>query len=206
MPKVAVINYGTGNINSVTRRLTQMGASVCVCESPREIGEVDKLVLPGVGHFGRAMERLKASKMLDALNEYVLDRQVPVLGICLGMQLMAKWSEEGDCAGLGWLDAKVVRFQLNKISGLKIPHMGWNQVRFTKECGLSGSIKDDCELYFIHSYHWESQDPSHVLGLTQYGETTFPSVVGSGHILGMQFHPEKSHDCGEALLKEFLKL
>lgn len=205
MPVVAVVNYGCGNINSLTRRLSQMGASTVVCHAPEDLVGVDKILLPGVGHFARAMENLLSSGLNGALMHNVVERKVPVLGICLGMQLMAKYSEEGNCSGLGWLDASVVRFQKSQVGKLKIPHMGWNRVLPVQSTAITRSILPDSEFYFVHSYHWQCRETSHVLGQTTYGNVDFTSMVMSGNIAGVQFHPEKSHESGEALLKGFLE-
>ena len=169
---------------------------------PEVVRRAERIVLPGVGHFGRAMANLRAAGMIDSLEEAVVRRGVPVLGICLGMQLLAHHSEEGDVAGLGWIDASVVRFRLPDEFGLKVPHMGWNGVRIAKPDPLVASLGPDSEFYFVHAFHLACRDRDAVLGETEYGHL-FPSIVGRGRIYGVQFHPEKSHGNGDGLLRSF---
>jgi imidazole glycerol-phosphate synthase subunit HisH len=170
-----------------------------------EIYRADKLILPGVGHFGTAMARLAKLGLLAPLNETVLSRRTPVLGICLGLELMATSSEEGGVEGLGWLDAQTVRFDVPGDSRFKIPHMGWNGVRCRKASPLIAGIDESSEFYFAHAYHLELKDPSVLLTETTYSED-FPSAIENGNIFGVQFHPEKSHDAGVRLLKNFADL
>ena len=163
-----------------------------------EIRAADKIILPGVGHFGNAMQNLTNSGLIDILNQVVLEKRTPILGICLGMELMAKRSEEGNVPGLGWLDAEAVRFDIDE----KVPHMGWNQISGKKVSRLMDGIEEDSEFYFAHSYHLRLNDPLDELTETHYG-TAFPSAIESENIFGVQFHPEKSHDAGARLLKNF---
>ena len=162
-------------------------------------------MLPGVGHFGVAMRNLEESGLRAALEEAVLRRGVPILGICLGMQLLARHSEEGDSAGLGWLDADVVRFKVSDAARFKVPQMGWNNMDGKKDSLLTKGLSRNPEFYFAHAYHLVCRDPTDVLGETTY-DYPFPSATERGNIYGVQFHPEKSHDVGEAMLRNFVAL
>jgi glutamine amidotransferase len=150
-----------------------------------------------------AMRRLEESGLRAALEAAVRGRGVPVLGICLGMQLLARHSEEGDARGLGWLDADVVRFRVGDTLRFKVPHMGWNGMRALRAHRLTDGLPPDPEFYFVHSYHLVCRDPGDVLGETTY-DSPFPSAVARDNVLGVQFHPEKSHGAGRALLAGFL--
>ena len=204
-PKIIVLDYGTGNLNSVKRTLSRVGVTTILTSSADDIRTADKIIMPGVGHFGRAMESLEKLGIVDALNEAVLERRTPVLGICLGMELMAKTSEEGDSCGLGWLDAETVRFDIPREQRFKVPHMGWNQVDVKKPSRLMKDIDPTAEFYFAHSYHLNANDAADVLCETEYG-IRFPSAIEKDNIFGVQYHPEKSHDAGAELLKNFVEL
>jgi len=182
-----------------------MGARSMVSSRAADIESADKIILPGVGHFGRAMSSLRQSGLLDELNEAVLARQKPVLGICLGLELMAETSEEGNAAGLGWLRARTIRFRIEDTERHKVPHMGWNQVRIRKSSELLRGVGEGTEFYFAHSYHLALDDDDDLLCETEY-EITFPSSIERGNIFGVQYHPEKSHDAGAQLLKNFVEL
>jgi glutamine amidotransferase len=205
MSDVVIVDFGMGNLRSVERRLRAAGATPRVTSDPEAVAAAVKLVLPGVGHFAEAMRRLEASGLRAALAVAVERRRVPVLGICLGMQLLARHSEEGEADGLGWLDADVVRFRVRDTLRFKVPHMGWNQVSLRKESRLTDGVADDAEFYFVHSYHLVCRDPRDVLGETLY-DYPFPSAVAHDNVYGVQFHPEKSHDAGRALLANFVAL
>ncbi len=201
--KVLIPDFGMGNLHSVERSLCRMNVNPIVSSNYEDIAKADKIILPGVGHFQKAMENLSALRMLDTLNEFVLVKKKPILGICLGMQLMAKFSEEGNVAGLGWVDATVIRFRIKDTLQYKIPHTGWNQILGSEKSKLLKNIPNDSEFYFIHSYHLSSTDKELIAGETVY-ETTFPSVIERDNIFGVQFHPEKSHHYGTALLQNFI--
>lgn len=206
---IAIVNYGMGNLHSVEKRLISLGANVCVTDDPNRIYEADKLILPGVGHFGKAMEAIEQTGMQETLNEAVLVKKTPVLGICLGLQLMTNSSEEsGDgraIKGLGWLDADVVRFKITNTLRYKVPHTGWNRIKVLQENHPLFKGLDDKEFYFVHAYHLRVNDPKIALNTTEH-ETPFVSAAGSDHIMGVQYHPEKSHDAGNLLLKNFLEM
>jgi glutamine amidotransferase len=201
-PRVAIVDYGMGNLHSVKRKLDKIGVHSQLTSDPRDLLRADKLVLPGVGHFGKAMEHLLTMGLLPALHEAVVVRRTPILGICLGMQLFARHSEEGDVDGLGWVDADVVRFAMDD-RRLKVPHMGWNGVSVARQSPLLGGVTEQTEFYFVHAYHLVCRDRADVLCETDYG-VPFTSVIQRGNLYGVQFHPEKSHDAGENLLRNFL--
>ena len=203
--RVVIVDYGTGNLNSVKRSLDRLKAYSIVSADPADIMKSEKIVLPGVGHFGRAMSSLKQLNLMDALHEAVLVKKRPILGICLGMELMAKTSEEGNLEGLGWLDAETIRFRISNKLKYKIPHIGWNQIHIQKKSLLMRKIPELSEFYFVHSYYLKLVDRSDVLNETEY-ESTYPSAIEKGNIFGVQYHPEKSHDVGVQLLKNFIEL
>ncbi|MDD3685581.1 MAG: imidazole glycerol phosphate synthase subunit HisH [Bacteroidales bacterium] len=202
--KISIIDYGMGNLHSVYRKLKTLDADVIVSSDLSTILKADKIILPGVGHFAKAMQNLKTLGITETLNELVLVQKKPILGICLGMQIMAKHSEEGDCNGLGWFDADVVKFKHdNKI--FRNPHMGWNNVQVMKDSPLMRGITENDEFYFVHSYHYTANNTNDVLTETEY-DYKFCSAVQKDNIFGVQYHPEKSHDSGERLLKNFLAI
>jgi len=203
---VAIIDYGLGNIQSVKRTLDRIGARAFVTSCPGQLEKADKLVLPGVGHFRKAMKNLVDLNLVDTLNDVVISKRIPILGICLGMQLFADTSEEGAADGLGWIKADVVRFNVDDTLRLKVPHMGWNGITSAKESPLlSNLMLVQPEFYFVHAYHVVCHDPTDTLSVTEYAYS-FTSAIERGNIFGVQFHPEKSHDTGEALLRNFLAL
>ncbi|MDP6683411.1 MAG: imidazole glycerol phosphate synthase subunit HisH [Desulfobacterales bacterium] len=203
---IVIIDFGIGNIGSILNMLKKLGGAA-ICSADRDtIKNADKLILPGVGSFDHAISKLKASGLVQILNRLVLERQTPILGICLGMQLFAKKSEEGKIKGLGWIDATVKRFDFEEgVSNLKIPHMGWNRVEIQKEIILFDGMPDNHRFYFVHSYHLECHGEGNVAGLTRYGYP-FVSMIRKGNIFGVQFHPEKSHRYGMQLLKNFAEI
>lgn len=201
--KIVIVDYSMGNLNSVQKKLIQLNANVVISSDPKVISQADKLILPGVGHFEKAVEIMHQKGLWDVLNKSVLIDKKPILGICLGMQLMTKFSEEGNVNGLGWIDATVVRFQVQDSLKFKIPHMGWNQIEIKKESSLMNGLINQSEFYFVHSYHVKTDDKTVVLNETNY-ETNFVSAFEQEHIFGVQYHPEKSHDSGKLLLNNFL--
>lgn len=193
-----------GNIFSVRKVIERIGFTCRVSQSYKDIKQAAKIILPGVGHFGKAMNNLKERNLIDELNEAVLTRKTPVMGICLGMQLMASHSEEGDVRGLGWFDADVIKFRIEHNDKFKVPHMGWNTISHEKpEALFMNSINEDDEFYFVHSYHVVPKNEEDILTKTLY-EYSFVSSIVRDHIVGYQFHPEKSHKAGEQLIKNFL--
>jgi glutamine amidotransferase len=205
MQNLIIIDYGMGNLNSVKRKLKRLGLEAPISSDPKLIAAAEKLVLPGVGHFQQAVENIKQLGLWDVLNESVLIKKKPILGICLGMQLMASRSEEGNASGLGWFDADVVKFDVNDNLKYKVPHTGWNQIIKAKESRLMQDVPDLSEFYFVHAYHFRCNSNSDILNVTEY-EYRFTSAVEKENIFGVQYHPEKSHDIGEQLLKNFINL
>ena len=203
--KLVIVDYRTGNLNSVKKCLDRMKVSSIISSTPRDIINADKIILPGVGHFGRAMTNLKELHLLDTLHEAVLVKQKPILGICLGMELMAKGSEEGSAEGLGWLDAQVINFKVSDKTKYKVPCIGWNQIQIRKNSLLMNNISESSEFYFLHSYHLKLNNQSDILSETQY-DYFYPSAIEKDNIFGVQYHPEKSHDAGAHLIKNFIDL
>jgi imidazole glycerol-phosphate synthase subunit HisH len=202
---IAIVNYGMGNLHSIYRRLTQLNIHPSIANSANEILNADKILLPGVGHFGKAMENLKQLGMYDALNEAVLVKKKPILGICLGMQLMAGESEEGNTAGFGWINSRVVKFSIENKIQFKVPQTGWNTIAICKQSSLLDGIENETEFYFLHSYHHIVADQQDILAKTDY-EYEFVSAVEKENIFGTQFHPEKSHHSGSQLLNNFIQI
>lgn len=200
MPMITLIDTQQSNISSVANMLKRIGAPARIAQSPDEVAGAEKLILPGVGHFGTVMAWLNESGYRTALDAAVLGQKTPILGICLGMQLMTKHSEEGNCDGLGWVDATVREFR--EISPLPVPHMGWNEVAFTEDSPFAQGYAEDPRFYFVHSYYVRCANSSDVLGTTHYGHA-FVSAFRHGNVVGAQFHPEKSHAFGMRFLKAF---
>ena len=203
---ITVIDYNMGNVGSIANMIAKLGGKATLTSDPALLRSADKLILPGVGHFDRGMANLAELGIAPVLAERVVGARVPVLGICLGMQLMCRASQEGDCKGLGWIDADVVRFDPAAHPGMKVPHMGWNVARPVKESPLLALAPPEPQrFYFVHSYHVECRDPADVLAVTNY-EGEFCSAVQHENIWGVQFHPEKSHAFGMELFRRFLEL
>jgi imidazole glycerol-phosphate synthase subunit HisH len=201
---IVIIDYGMGNLRSVEKSLQRLNANALVSSAIADIERADKLILPGVGHFANGMAKLKAQKLIEPLTEKVVKDKTPILGICLGIQLFTKHSEEGDVNGLGWVEARTVRFNFPGADPrLKIPHMGWNSVAFKKESKLAGSITPEDSFYFVHSYHVQCANSEDILCQTRYG-IDFVSGIEHDNIFGVQFHPEKSHGSGLKFLNNFL--
>jgi glutamine amidotransferase len=198
---IAVIDYGVGNLGSIRNMLKKIGADSVITGDPAAIAAAERLVLPGVGAFDRGIEALQASHLVPLLERRVLQEQVPILGICLGMQLMTRRSEEGTRPGLGWIDAEVLRLRPSD-AGLKVPHMGWNRITPVRDNALMHGLPDEPRFYFVHSYHVRCHDGADVIATTTYGEP-FHSAFHRGNVWGVQFHPEKSHKFGMALLRNF---
>lgn len=199
---ITIVNYGLGNLNSILNMLRVLDIQAKVSDDLTEIRQASKLILPGVGAWDSGMHNLATAGLVDVLNEVVLERRIPILGICLGMQLMGQSSAEGQSPGLGWLNMQFQKFKADSKAGIRVPHMGWNTVIPVGEGPLLESLKEPAKFYFVHSYHATSPDISICHGESEYG-VKFPAIVGKGNILGVQFHPEKSHKFGMGLLTNF---
>jgi glutamine amidotransferase len=202
---IVIIDYGMGNLRSVFNKFRKMGYHPEISSNPDVIKKADKLILPGIGHFGKGMQNLKERGLIDAINEKVLIGKTPIFGICLGMQLFSEYSQEGDCKGLGWLKAKTLLFKVNDKVKYKIPHIGWTTVNIINKSGIDDSLTDDDFFYFVHSYYVHCTDSADIW-MTSFYESEFTSAIKKDNILGTQFHPEKSHDAGIKLLKQFIEL
>lgn len=209
MGDVCIIDYGLGNVRAFANVYDRLNIKYSIATSPRHINGADRLILPGVGAFDWAMNRLNASGFRDALDEVVLNRRVPILGVCVGMQMMAARSEEGVMAGLGWIDADVLRFSGSNFGGRgagskPLPHMGWNDVVVRRAENLFYGMASP-KFYFLHSYIVVPRNEENILAETEYGRG-FASAVSNGNVYGTQFHPEKSHRWGMDLLRNFARL
>jgi len=200
---ITIIDYKTGNLGSIQNILKRIGEESIITSDKDEISKATKLILPGVGAFDTGMKNLMELDLIDILNEKVLVEKTSVLGICLGMQLLSKGSEEGSLPGLGWINGETFRFNFINTMEYKIPHMGWNFVQQHKESNLFTDMFPESRFYFVHSYFFRANDMEDILTSTTY-EIEFSSAVERGNILGVQFHPEKSHKFGMKLLKNFI--
>ncbi len=197
---ISVVNYGIGNLGSIINMLKKIGQDSQLVNKPSEILRSERIILPGVGSFDNAVLRLRELQLVDPIIN-VARNGVPILGVCLGMQLLGTKSEEGTLPGLDLIPGDIKKF--SPTEGLKVPHMGWNQVKFYDN-GLKAGLEDN-RFYFVHSFYFDSKQPFNIAGVTEYG-LTFPSVIRNGNIIGVQFHPEKSHHFGMQLLLNFSKI
>jgi len=198
---IVIVDYGVGNVGSVHNMLRKIGARARVSGSPQDIEAADKLILPGIGHFGHGMNTLSQAGLVPVLQTQAMVRRKPILGICLGMQMMTRGSDESDVPGLGWIDATTHRFP--DTPGLRVPHMGWNTVQPAVNARLFDHQAAESErFYFVHSYYVQTADSTHVAATCRYG-IDFVASFEVGNLFGVQFHPEKSHLFGMALLRRF---
>ena len=203
---ITIIDYGVGNINAFVNVYKRVDVPVKIARSKEDLSGAEKLILPGVGHFDYAMKKLNDSGMREELDHLVLHQNIPVIGICVGMQMMANYSEEGKYEGLKWIDASVKKFDETKIHQItRLPHMGWNDVKPTGNNPLFQGLENDAIFYFLHSYYFECKHPEEVLAVSDYG-VEFASAAHHQNKYRIQFHPEKSHHYGEILLHNFAKL
>jgi imidazole glycerol-phosphate synthase subunit HisH len=204
-PLIGIIDYGLGNINSVRNVVEHVGGSCRIIKTASELDGVTQLILPGVGAFDHGMAGLRQRGFVDALNDLVMGSGLPVLGICLGMQLMCRSSEEGQSQGLGWVDAHVRRIPPSELPALKVPHMGWKSVTLRAKCALFQPHDATHRFYFVHSYHAVCVSPDDIVATVVHGRE-MTAAFRHGNVFGVQFHPEKSHRFGKALIKRFVSL
>lgn len=203
---ISIIDYGVGNINAFVNVYKRLNIPTKIAKTANDLEDAEKLILPGVGHFDHAMSELIKSGMLDKLNELVLVKKLPVIGICVGMQMMANSSDEGTSEGLKWIDATVKKFDETKIKQVtRLPHMGWNDVQPVVKNPLFEGLEKDALFYFLHSYYFECNNTEDILAVSDYGDQ-FTCAAHHENVYGIQFHPEKSHKYGETLLHNFAKL
>jgi glutamine amidotransferase len=204
---ITIIDYGMGNLGSILNMCRHLGIPAETSGDPATVVRAEKLILPGVGAFDAGMEKLDQSGLREALDQRVVRENAPILGICLGMQLLARRSEEGVRPGLGWIAADVVRFQSpeGRQPPLQIPHMGWSHLTPRLDSRLFAGLPADPRFYFVHSYHVVCDQPGDISATTEHGGT-ITAAIERGHILGTQFHPEKSHRFGMQLLRNFARL
>lgn len=192
-----------GNLGSIANMFKRIGVSVQIISRPEQLREATKILLPGVGAFDQAMKRINEGGFRDVLEKKVLEEKVPILGICLGMQLLTRKSEEGLLPGLGWIPADTIRFPIQ--NGLKVPHMGWNIVIPSTKSKLTDNLPEESRFYFVHSYYVKVDNPENSILKCNYG-VTFDAAIQKDNIYGAQFHPEKSHKFGMQFLKNFANL
>lgn len=203
---ITIIDYGVGNINAFVNVYKRVNLPVKIAKKASDLKGVRKLILPGVGHFDHAMSELIKSGMREPLDELVQIKKIPVIGICVGMQIMGNYSEEGSMEGLKWMDASIKKFDVTKIQQVtRLPHMGWNDVHPVGLNPLFKGLEKEALFYFLHSFYFECNNKEDVLATSDYGGV-FACATHHDNMYGIQFHPEKSHHYGETLLHNFAKL
>lgn len=204
---ITIIDYGAGNLTSISNMLKRIGEESEITNEIEKIAVATKLILPGVGSFNFGMNQLRNAPYFEILCKKVQQEKTPLLGICLGMQLLGEGSEEGVVTGLGWIKGKVKKFDSEKVqkAGLKIPHMGWTDIQINKPSKILQDLPPDAHFYFVHSYHLTPADPQDILLTSNYGYN-FTSAVEKDNIVAVQFHPEKSHKYGMQLYRNFARL
>lgn len=203
---IAIVDYGLGNVCAFENIYKRLNIQARIASTPQDLRLAEKIILPGVGAFDWAMKRLNESGLRDTLDEMVLDVGKCVLGICVGMQIMANRSDEGQLDGLGWIKGEVKKFDVSKsLQRIPLPHMGWNDVQPKGNSTLFNKLDTGARFYFLHSYYFVPHAQEHVLAETDYNGL-YASSVGRGNVLGVQFHPEKSHQWGIQLLKNFAEI
>lgn len=200
---ITIVNYGMGNLGSVLNMFKRIGEPAKLAHSPKELIGADKILLPGVGAFDQAMKRINEGGFREVLDQKVLLEKIPILGICLGMQLLTRGSEEGKLPGLNYIPADTVRFP--KTAGIKVPHMGWNRVVFSTPSVLTKDLPEESRFYFVHSFRVNVDDENNSILKADYG-IRFDAAIQKENIFGAQFHPEKSHKFGMQLLKNFASI
>lgn len=200
---ITIVDYGTGNLASIANMLRHIGVPAEISSDPAQVRKARRLILPGVGHFDFGMTALRSSGLLDALNDRVQGDGIPVLGICLGAQLLTRRSDEGNLPGLGWIQAETVSFSRGRLGpNLRIPHMGWSDTTFSPKEPLFKGAEASPRFYYVHSFHLACDKPENEICWGHHGYR-FTAGIRSGHVCGVQFHPEKSHQFGMQLLRSF---
>ena len=202
---VSIVDYGVGNIGSIKNMLKRVGAESEVVRTAESISSASRLILPGVGAFDNGIEQLERAGLRPALDEAVLERGVPVAGICLGMQLMTRGSDEGKLSGLGWVNAATRKIDIRKDASIKLPHMGWTHVNVHKSHPVVENLDAESRFYFVHTFAVNCENDEDVLLTANYRGIEFVAAFQRGNIFGFQFHPEKSHRHGMGLLKSFVE-
>jgi imidazole glycerol-phosphate synthase subunit HisH len=203
---ITIVNYGLGNIQAFVNVYTRLNIPIKIANKAEDLEDASKIILPGVGAFDYAMNQLNNSGMREELDKQVLENKVPVVGICVGMQMIAKSSEEGNEPGLGWIDGEVKLFDINTIPyKTRLPHMGWNSIEPKNNNKLLAGFNVQSRFYFLHSYYFVCNDIQDIIATTEYG-IKYTSAVNKDNIYGIQFHPEKSHSAGIQLLHNFVKI
>tara|TARA_Y100001970_G_scaffold267896_1_gene358444 strand:+ start:97 stop:711 length:615 start_codon:yes stop_codon:yes gene_type:complete len=203
---IAIINYGLGNVKAIYNVYKNLNVDVKIASQNEDLKNIDKIILPGVGSFDYAIDCLNNSGMLDQIMELVLVNKKQILGICVGMQMFSESSEEGFGRGLGWIKSKVEKIpSIHCGKNFNLPHMGWNNISSIKKNKLFKNLDEESNFYFLHSFYFNADDEADVIAFTDYG-ISFPSAVNTENIYGVQFHPEKSHENGIILLKNFSEL
>ncbi len=206
MAEIIILDYGMGNLGSVFNMFKKIGVKTKISSNIKEIENAEKILLPGVGAFDTAIQKIEDNNFSEILNYKAKEEKVPILGICLGMQLLTNKSEEGNLPGLGWIDAETKKFKFQLEDNLKIPHMGWNHVIKNNESPLVENINENCKFYFVHSYYVQVNNNDSSIMKAYHGHH-FDAVISNGqNIFGAQFHPEKSHKFGMQFLLNFAKL
>lgn len=202
---VAIINYGVGNLTSILNMHMRLGIQAMITGDAEEIRRADKLLIPGVGHFDKCMQNFNASGLRPLIERRVLEEGTPVLGICVGAQMMTRSSEEGQEKGLGWVDADTIKFRIPAGSGLKVPHMGWADIEVVKPSPLLADMPEEPRFYFAHSYHFKFDSEEAVIATVDYAYK-YPCAFSRNNMYAAQFHPEKSHKYGMKLITNFSSL
>lgn len=202
---IAILNYGLGNLVSIKNMFKRIGADATITDDVAVVKSASKILLPGVGHFKQGMKNLSEGGWVDLLNDEVLNKKKPILGICLGAQLMTEHSEEGDVNGLGWVDATTEKFDSTKLSNLPVPHMGWSDINVVNDSKLLEDLPQDPRFYFVHAYHFRFRNDAEVTATARYGYD-FACAFRKGNVFGAQFHPEKSHKFGMKVFENFSKI
>lgn len=203
---ITIIDYGMGNLASVQNMFKRVGVPCEITGDLDKINKAQKILLPGVGAFDAAVQRIDATGLRSLLSQKAEVEKVPVLGICLGMQLLTKSSEEGKLSGLGWIPAKTIKFSFDAGSNLKVPHMGWNEIHVVNQYPLINDLPPEPRFYFVHSYHVKAEDNKYVIARTHYGHDFDSMITNGDNIFGAQFHPEKSHKFGMKLFENFARI